>query len=217
MQSDGQNATGKCAVGDGAVEQRVGRLQVLRHRRRRGLERHRVGRHAQAVAALHGPGHGDGNFPADRDLAEHGANGGALRDVVGRKFGEPGLRVRETFDQIRAAEGRDHRRLFCRQQLVHEGALVFRESDIALAVRNANEERGDGHVVGIGRRQLERADGRILRVRAQNFERIHARANFRLDRLSGIGIGVGGERDQENAKRLAWRRVARATAYRAAA
>ena len=168
-----------------------------------GCKRHRIGGDAHAVAALHGAGNGDGNFAADGGLAENGAGGGALRDIVRREFGEPRFRVRKSFDQIRVAEGRDHGRLAGGdQQSVDEGALIVREADVAFAVGDAHEKGGDGDVIGIGRRKLERADRRILRVRAQHLERIDARANFRLDRFAGIRIGIGGKRDQQDAQRL---------------
>ena len=148
--SDGEDAAGERAVGDGAVEQIVGGLQTRGHRRGRGLQRHRIRGETQAVAALHGARNGDRNLSGDGDLAEKRARHGALRNVVGREFREPGWRVRETLDQIGAAERRDHDGLSRGEQLIHEGALIVGEADVAFAVGHAHEKRGDGDVVGIG-------------------------------------------------------------------
>ncbi len=42
FKSDGENAAGKCAVGDGAIEQVEGWLQARGHVGGRGLQRHRI-------------------------------------------------------------------------------------------------------------------------------------------------------------------------------
>ena len=81
-------------------------------------------------------------------------------------------------DQVGAAEGRDDDGLSRGEHLIYECALVVREADVAFAVGDAHEKRGDGHVVAVGRRQLQRADVGELRVGAQRLQRIHAPANF---------------------------------------
>ena len=51
-----------------------------------------------------------------------------------------------------------------------------------------------------GRRKRRALTRRILRVRAKHGERIDARANFGFDRFAGVGIGIGGKRDEQHAQ-----------------
>ena len=201
VQADGDHAAGKRTVGHGAIEHVECRLQARGHRQGCRLERHGIRSDAGAVAAFYCAGNRHGNFSGDGGLAEKGADCGALRNVVGGELREPRLCGGEVLDEIRAAERHDDGRLAGGEELGHERALVLGHAHVAFAVGDAHEKRGDGHVVGIGRRQGERADAGKLRVRAQGLQRIHAPADLGLDRFAGIGVGVGGKRNEQHAQR----------------
>ena len=87
------------------------------------------------------------------------------------------------------------------EHLIDEGALIVRKTDVAFPVGDANEKRGDRDVVGVRRREFQRADADELRVGTKRFERIDAPANFGLDGRAGIRIGIGGKRNEQNAQR----------------
>ncbi len=146
--ADGEHAAGECAVGYGLVEQVVGRFQLMQTSRRERAEA-TIGFAARCMPSphFHGSGNGDRNLPGNGDLAKQRAAGGALRDIVGREFGEPGGRVGKALDEIRAAEAGDHGGLSRGEQLIDEGALILGEADVALAVGHAHEEGGDGDVI----------------------------------------------------------------------
>ena len=112
LPSDGEHAAGKSAVGDGTIEQIVSGLQLRGHFRRRGAQQSSGWRPADAVAALTLSGNGDGNFAANRHLAEYRARDGALGNIVGGKFGEPGRRVAEIAKSDRDCRTRRPRRAF---------------------------------------------------------------------------------------------------------
>ena len=135
----------------------------------------------QAIATLDDAGNRDGDRTGYGGLSEYGARGCVLRHAIRRECREPGFGVWKLRDQIRSAECRHHDGFSNGEQLIHERALIVGKANVAFAIGDAHEESGNGDIVGSGRRQLERTYVNETRIRAQRLQRVHARANFRLD------------------------------------
>ena len=137
---DRQHAPRKSSRRHKAIEQAEYRMQPAFDISGRRLQRHRIRRHAQAIAALHRSGHGHGNLSLPCHLPEKRARRRALRHVIRRKFREPGLRVLEI---ARSSTG-------CRNaittvgfpaaiNLIHECPLLLGKTYVALAISHAHE------------------------------------------------------------------------------
>ena len=159
VQSDREHAAGKGAVGNRAIEQM-----------RRRFAGARSSRPAQAVASSDVPPRSCRRRVArcrapSREFCRRwrsGRTSRAPRRVARRRLSK--IR-RATFSRSGNRSIRyglpnesDDRWLSGGEQLVHERALIVGEADIALAIRDAHEERRNGDVIGVRRRKLQRAD-----------------------------------------------------------
>src|SRR5205807_2087962 len=106
------------------------------------LERHGIFRLLEAETQFHvDAGNGYGQMAAHGNLAKKRASQRNLRYVADAERGEPSLRLRETLDQIGAAEPQGDDGLAGFEELIGERRLLGGDVDIAFAVTDAHEKR----------------------------------------------------------------------------
>src|SRR5262249_10370687 len=118
----------------------------------------------QPLGTPYSLGNGNRNSTLNCALAKQRASGGSLGNVVGGELGQPGLGRGKSRNQVGTAEGQDHGGLSRSEHLVYEEPLIFRETDVTLAVSDTDKKRDDQNVISIRRWQLQAVDVHELRV-----------------------------------------------------